>query len=243
MKTEITIPALCSSQNIATREAFHSALAQVNALVKREDISVMEAKAALTKADALRAWAAYDRRLSDEEKKEANRAMTRTIKMLAELADKEAPHIGNPNGGSGRAPGSVTWLVKELSVKKSTAAAMRKLCTTPHIYESAIDSGRHWMSVVAGTRQRASSILKTTAQYMLANGPNRLAMEVQNAHIARTLTMLRSIKAWCADYEAALIKRQAIARSEKGKAAHVSYGEVRRAKIRPMGQKDGRTLR
>ena len=234
MKTEIAIPALCTSQQITSREHFHAALANVNALVKREDVSVAEAKETLTKAEALRAWAAYDSRLSGEEKKEANRTMTRTMRMLSLVAEREQPPKHREKGeGKGWHPGPPAWLMRELGVSRIGAYKMRKLSADDKLFNDVLESGKHWNSALSAIARIVSSkVFNHFARYTDVNGPLRLALDIHPKNIPATLRMVRKVKAWIANYEAALIKRQATEISAKEKTELALRSDNRRKKMR-----------
>lgn len=199
---------------IESREQFVAALAEVNAWARDVEISVSNAKEAYRKAEALKAWAAFDRRLTDDERKEANRCMTRVVKMLAEVSEREQPRImkGKKRGGT---PGPLAWLMRELKITASTAARMRTLVLSPEIYRTAIEEGIHWFSASCfGSQKRARvKVLTTCNQWMRVTNSARFALGVHPNNLRAILLLLRKIKAWCEAAEATIIQR--IAREGK----------------------------
>lgn len=197
------------AQGIQSREQFMALIDHVNELTRKNDIPADEAKATLRKAEALRAWASFDRSLTDEEKKEANRAMSRTVLMLCEVAEREQPGLikGRVNG-PGRRPGPPVWLSRELKITISVANCMRQFFLNEELRRSVIEKGVHWRTVMLyGGGRRPSLVLSKTAEYTKANNSLSVALKVLPIHLKRELTRIRHIKAWCEAYEHALMKR------------------------------------
>jgi len=222
------VPALCSAQNIATREQFHVALEHVNVSTKRENITTEEAKKIITKAEALRAWSSYDRRLSDEEKREANRAMTRVMRMVAELADKEQPNSAL-GGVGGRTPGPHAWLMRVMGLNRSAANSVRSLVTNEKLYTSLIESGKHWRSALTESYKGRYG-LSTFSQFMSDYPPIRTALSITEKRIGKELTRIKEAKAWLAAYEGALLQRNAKLKQSRQKSVgkrHTSRNSTR----------------
>lgn len=199
-----------ATRGIATREQFHAALSAVNHMANRSDLSIDAAKDTLTKAEALRAWASFDKKLTVDEKKEANRAVARTVHMLAELAEREQPGRVRPGAGiGGRNPGPIAWLQRELHLKHSRALSMRRLATSPEIYRVVLETGAHWLSVVKNSLGRSPGCLTRTLQFVKSTNSLRRALEITPQHLQNELSRIRKIKAWCEAYEHALVQRQA----------------------------------
>ena len=207
------LPTIARSQGILTREDFHVKLALVNSNAKlAASIETQEAKDSWRKASALKAWAQYDNNLTAEEKKEANRAMTRTIRMLAEVAEREQPQ--KRQGGRGSLPGPSKWLQRELGVSSNKANSMRRLVTQEDVYRTALDTGRHWLSVAVssgGNRRRtaSSSAFNTFNTYIVNTNSMAAALKVSPSTFTRELARSRRIKAWLEAFEHALVQRQA----------------------------------
>lgn len=202
-----------ASRRISTREAFSEALTQVNALVRREDISIPEAKETLSKAEALRAWASFDKRLTVDEKKEANRAMTRTVLMLGRIAEKEQPVLYAKGLGKGKTKleGPVKWLMREIGFTRAKANFSRKLLKDEERTRAILDLGAHWLTALghsSPTRGIKHAALTRMGQWVIFNNSLIEAMKVHPPCIGRELTRIRNIKAWCEAYESALLQRK-----------------------------------
>lgn len=221
MQLTLTTPP-AQTRGIKTREQFCENIAAVNALVKREDISVPEAKDCLTKAEALKAWAQFDKRLTAEEKAEANRTMARTIAMLVELAEREQPrvHLG---GRRGSAPGPTAWLARELGWNKSRTDRARALV---NMLPSVLQSGKHWVTVVRGyykdnPRNSKPDVLRGSVRALnsaFSRGGSTVgelsALNVQE--LAHALVSVRSAQAHLKAFEDMIVSRQNALRKSSG---------------------------
>lgn len=219
-------PARGQSNQIVSRENFRASLEKVNSLARQQDhLSVQDAKATLTKAEALRAWAAFDRRLTEDEKKEANRAMTRTIVMLGVVAEREQPITylkGRPKG-TAKLAGPVKWLMRELGWTKAKAQLSRRLIHDEQRTRTIIDLGVHWLTALGLTTSDRSvkhAVLTRMGAWVKMNNSLAEALKVHPPCIGKELSRVRSIKAWCEAYETALLQRRAVVTPVSEEAPH-----------------------
>jgi hypothetical protein len=202
--------ASATGHQISNRGAFFDALSHVNALARRDDISVPDAKDTLTKAEALRAWAAFDRRLTEEQKKDANRAMARTMLMLNRVAEREQPIVylkGVPKRGGSKQPGPAAWLRRELQITKQRADFIRRFAADEDKSREIISVGAHWLTAVSvKTKAGPNGVLAQMGQWVRNSNSLLCAMRVPPQVMPKELRRIREIKAWCESYEAALLK-------------------------------------
>ena len=203
-------------RSITSRPQFIAALSHLNELAKSVDIPTSEATAAFIKVAALRAWAAHDRRVTAEDRKEANRCQTRIFAMLSSVAEREQParwlvQVEGKRGGS--TPGPVAWLMKELKISHAIASHIRAAGTRQEAYREAIDSGRAWFSFISNSTPGSTTPLARITSWMHVNNSARYALAVPRSKLRAVLLRLRKLKAWCEAAEATLVQR--IAREGK----------------------------
>jgi hypothetical protein len=205
--------ASATGHQIASWEAFFDALSHVNALTRREDISVSEAKDTLTKAEALRAWASFDRRLTEEQKKDANRAMARTMLMLNMVAEREQPIVylkGVPKRGGSKQPGPAAWLRRELQITKQRADFIRRFAADEDKAREIISVGAHWLTAISiKTKAGPNGVLANMGQWVRNSNSLMCATRVAPQYMPKELRRIREIIAWCESYESALVKLKA----------------------------------
>lgn len=210
---ENKLPAICSSQQVQTREQFHLAVQHVNTFAKRTDLTVAEAKDTFTKAEALKAWAQFDRRLTDKDKADANRAVTRIVWVMGQLAAKEQPV---KQTGRGSLPGPTAWLARELRWSYTKAAMGRYLALHEELYRQLLEDGTNWATGAARAQSggkpgnRSDTVpLASMARFARVTNTLRHASSLPDNAVTQALSRIRKIKAWCEAYEAALIQRKA----------------------------------
>ncbi len=200
--TRAGLPAIARSQGIISRAHFMTSLVQVNEQA-RKGITPENAQISMRKAEALRAWAQFDSNLSADDKKEANRAILRTVKALAELAQEVQPSNRRARGAS-FLPGAPTWLMKTLNITKRNAQAMCLLARNEILYRSLLDSGRPWKS--AGHQAAPTTALSSFNSWACLNGPMQHAVNCKPQVRLRSLRAVRKLLAWGKAYEANLIE-------------------------------------
>lgn len=193
------IPLIARSNAITSREAFGKALAAVNTLVRENGVTVENAKRSFTQTEALRAWASFDKRLTNEEKKEANRAQLRVVQALSELADREQPKIST---GRGFTAGPCQWLRERLQITKSVTNRIRAL-NDPERFRVALEAGRAFSSVssIRGSRKNIRSLPVSRMHAALRDkSPMREASRIPTQARKSSAVSARRIAAWFTAY-------------------------------------------
>lgn len=185
-----------AARGITTREQFQKNLVILKQIANAGINSPEEGKGAMTKADALRAWAAFDKRVTDEEKKEANRAQTRIMAEIGELAEREQP------ASSGPKPGPTTYLIREFQMSNVMARQIRALNTRKDAYTAVLESGRPWTWVYngAGCRRSTSPTLTKALLCLRAAAPKKSALGIPIPMRRKSIIMARDAIGWLQTY-------------------------------------------
>jgi hypothetical protein len=199
------------ARGITTREQFQKNLVMLKQIADAGINSPEEGKDAMTKADALRAWASFDKRLTDEEKKEANRAQTRIMLAISELAAREQPIRSNGNKGS---TGPAAYLMREFGVKKHVADRIRRLVTMPDVYAKVLEDGRPYGACKNIFSRLSRSTMVAWLTYLRRAAPRKTALAVPSTHWRVSATMARDAIGWLQTYVETL--ETLIAREKSG---------------------------